>query len=134
MIELRAFDYRGFRIEQSRGHGKAVKGTKRTATVQVKLVQPGAVMMLHQVSFKVDCPPCIDEAVKKAKAWVDKYAEMREEFERCRDDKEYFIEKYMKPIPAGVREQGVDMGTVLKRIYGRLPYWMKQPFGSLQEP
>ena len=132
---LKPFEYKGFTIQQSKYGGAAVKGTKKTATVQVMRDYGGNRQMLHQVSFKIDCPPCVDTAVEKAKKWVDKMDEIQQEFIRCRDDKEYFIEKYVKQVPIAVREAGQgDMGTVLKRIYDRLPYWMKYPFGPLQQP
>ena len=128
MIPHEGIQYKGFKIRESRGHGKAVKGTKETATIQVIRSDGGsAYFMLHQVRFKVDCPPCQDEAVKKAKEWVDKMVTTKEEFERCRDDRDYFIATYVKKhTTAGQMENvGDKVAELLKAMYDRLPFWMK---------
>lgn len=135
---MRDFNYKGLQIGESKGHGKAVKGTKETSTIQVKLIRGNSVLLVHQVRYKMDCPPCIDQAVVKAKAWVDKYKEMETEFLRCRDDKAYFVNKYLKSnmeLTEQLSSTGkiqVDYGKQLQQMLDRLPHWMKKPFGNLE--
>lgn len=119
--------YKGLEIGQSHGHGAAVKGTKQTATIQVIKRDGSTILMVHQVKFKVGCPPCRDEAIVKAKAWVDKLITTQEEFERCRDDQAYFVENYVKKqTTAGQMEEVGDRVTdLLRQMYNRLPYWMR---------
>ncbi len=129
-MNLNTIKYKGLEIRESVGHGKAVKGTKATATMQVirrAEHDAGGYMMVHQVRFKVDCPPCKEQAIEKAKNWVDKLMETKEEFERCRDDRDYFIANYVKKqTTAGQMENvGDKVEKLLKQMYERLPYWMQ---------
>jgi len=71
--------YKGYEIAESIGHGKAVKGTKRTATIQVR--QPAYQDKAHkerrgyylraQVRFNVGDREGRKQAIEKAKAKAD---------------------------------------------------------------
>lgn len=65
--------YKGFTIAISKGHGKAVKGTKSTATIQVQdhnTIKDGY-LLLKQISFPVGDSEKKQKAIDKAKEYID---------------------------------------------------------------
>ena len=63
----------GYVIGYARGHGKAVSGTKRTSTVEVREPLPGGYLIKKTFRFRVDDPEGIRAAVQKAEAWADEH-------------------------------------------------------------
>lgn len=70
--------YRGYEINQSKGHGKSVVGTKKTATMRVedhgvsKAVIPGeSYLMLKQYSFTVGNQASKELAIARCKGYID---------------------------------------------------------------
>jgi hypothetical protein len=66
-------DYKGYIIAQSKGHGKSVKGTKETASIQVQdynAVTVGFLILKH-FSFKVNNKDREEKAIEKAKKFID---------------------------------------------------------------
>lgn len=71
--------YKGYQINESKGHGKTVRGGKRTSTIRVedhgksKYVTPGKdFLLIKQFRFTVGSKISRDRAIQKAKEYIDK--------------------------------------------------------------
>ncbi len=135
---INSIEYKGYTIRQSQGAGAAVKGTKKTATIQVHKRLGTGTQMIYQTAFKVDCPPCVEDAVKRAKVYVDKTTDALTEFERCRDDVGYFVQKYCTVPPRQSVAPSIpkELGRKdqLERMYSRLPLWMRMDTQLVKKP
>ena len=67
-------EYKGYDIVESSRHGKAVKGTKTSSSIQVRkpLGNDGAYLLQKQISFPINDPVKREKAFEKAKEFVDK--------------------------------------------------------------
>ena len=64
-------------IRESTGHGKAVKGTKKTSTIQVREEYGGgAYMLVKQFRFKVGDRASRAKALEKAECFVTDMANL----------------------------------------------------------
>ena len=54
LIRQRAFEYKVVKIQESKGHGKAGKGLKKTSTIQVVEVLNEGFLLMKQFRFKVE--------------------------------------------------------------------------------
>lgn len=63
--------YKGFYIEESTRHGKAVAGTKKTSSIQIQQELGNGYLCLKSISFPVDNCYARKEAIEKAKKLID---------------------------------------------------------------
>jgi hypothetical protein len=64
--------YKGYDIAQSVGHGKARKGRKKTATIQVREPAKGGYFVKKQYRFIVGLPVSRSKAITQAMAFIDR--------------------------------------------------------------
>jgi hypothetical protein len=64
--------YKGYDIAQSEGHGKAGKGRKKTATIQVREPAKDGYFVRKQYRFIIGLPAQRSEAITKAMAFIDR--------------------------------------------------------------
>ena len=60
----------GLVIWESDGHGKAVKGTKKTSSIQVRQYMSNGYMLLKQKTFPVDDTAKRDKAIYKCEMFI----------------------------------------------------------------
>jgi hypothetical protein len=59
-----------YKIQTSRGHGKACRGMKKTATIQVIEPHPSGYFVKKQFRFTVRDPYSKKKAIEKAEDWI----------------------------------------------------------------
>lgn len=59
-----------YKIQVSRGHGKACRGMKKTATIQVIEPLPTGCLVKKQFQFKVGDFLSKKKAIEKAEVWI----------------------------------------------------------------
>lgn len=64
-------DYKGYKIEQSKGHGQSVKGNKKTATMRVIDDLGNAFLIKKQHSFPVNDTDKREKAIEKCIKYID---------------------------------------------------------------
>lgn len=66
-------EYKGYTIIESSGHGKVVKGMKKTSSIQIRQEgTPGYYLLLNQITFPVNDVQKKEQAFEKAKKYIDK--------------------------------------------------------------
>lgn len=64
-------EYKGYTIVESERHGKAVKGTKKTTSIQVREPMGNGYLLKKQISYPIHDYDKKQKAIEKAKKYVD---------------------------------------------------------------